>query len=543
MSTINIHEYPSDESLVPAYRIAVMQAALEGKEVECYNLTRLNPLWTRIISEPIWDWSNNHYRITPPAIAPGHNPAKLTVDQIGEGYRTLSVEENDALESARGVTDGLEFWLDGQWRYGGTGGTDTFTYRTACPEGYFLPKPVIADGFNPAGLTVEQIGAGYRTLSEEEATYLQGLRGDTPVSGLEYFSDYRKVWNQEAVGDSRVMTYRTTNPPGHYLPKKTRYFIHKNGPFRSCREGEPFYSVTVVPEGGEDKVFFDYTDGHRHRAIAYTLKEIECYVKDGSWVEFDGDIKPFLPKPAPVIAQGHNPANITVDKIPAGWRLFSKEEYEYLHKTKSFTALYPSVGHTRFWYGGKWSQIGLWGLYNGTDGGTLITDKPTGFYLPKQPETVMEWLLTLPKEYRVLAIRNMSETTKDVRRLDLPSAIGSAFVWSGSPEGHEFWESVRNSLKQGIPLPPIPVVSAPKKLVPWTLETMVWPDCVRNKDNHARVYGVGLAQSDGLHLGVRPEGRAIYITTWQRLYDECEYSIDNGQTWLPCGSLEEEKKS
>lgn len=305
MSTINIHEYPSDPTLLPAYRITVMQAALEGKEVECYN--RYNPSWTRIISEPIWDWNANQYRITPPAIAPGHNPKKLTVDQIGEGYRTLSVEEAD---------------------------------------------------------------------------YLQSLRGDAPVSGLEYFSNYRKVWNQEAVGDSQVMTYRTTNPPGFYLPKP-----------------------------------------------------------------------------------------------------------------------------------------------------------------PKPPETIMEWLLTLPKEYRVLAIRNMSETTKDVRQLDLPSAISSAFVWSGSPEGHEFWESVRNSLKQGIPLPPIPVVSAPKKLVPWTLETMVWPDCVRDKNFPTHVYGVQLANSDGLSLGVRPEGCAIHTTTWQSLYDECEYSVDHGKTWLPCGTWEEAKKS
>lgn len=458
MSTINIYEYPTDSTLLPAYRIAVMQAALEGKDIECWGN---GDSWYEV-TNPCWNWSNYRFRIAQPkpryfrnrnglfcgfessADPVFHVPYAVTL--TGDTVGFVNIDGLQAPQTSQGWTkDSILGTVE-------RGGWVEFDGNMEP----FRPKPVIAEGFNPAGLTVEQIGAGYRTLSVEEAEYLQSLSASKVQPGLELFSNYSQKWKDNAAGDSVSLTYRTTNPPGFYLPK-------------------------------------------------------------------------------PVIAQGYNPLKLTEEQVGVkdGWRLLTQEEHDAARRV-------PDCEY--------WSRP-LWKERPGclTKSEALRTKRPAGYFLPKppkQPETVMEWLLTLPKEYRVLAIRNMNETTKDVRRLDLPSAISTAFVWGGSPEGHGFWESVRTSLEQGTPLPPIPTPeSAPKKLIPWTLETMVWPDCVRSKDNHTKVYGVQLADSNGLVLGVRPEGCAIYITTWQRLYDESEYSIDHGQTWLPCGSLEEAKKN
>lgn len=62
MSTIDIYNYPTDEAQLPAYRIAVMQAALDGKPVEWLGFASR---W-ELCADPIWNWSELKYRIAAP---------------------------------------------------------------------------------------------------------------------------------------------------------------------------------------------------------------------------------------------------------------------------------------------------------------------------------------------------------------------------------------------------------------------------------------------------------------------------------------------
>jgi len=218
---VNIHEYPEDASLLPQYRVAVMQAALEGQPVECR--WHLGSVWWKAIASPQWNWAAMNYRIAPPKVAQGHNPEKLTEDQIGvkDGYRTLSVEENEALGPNLSSIKGLEFWDNEAWKDGGMGGVSDLTYRTKHPIGHFLPK--------------------------------------TP-------------------------------------PKVTRYFRHRDGLFKpGVREFS--YWIEILPDGSSR---FAYIDGeYRSTNEAYSLASCEAYVASGDWVEFDGNVEPFRPKPAP----------------------------------------------------------------------------------------------------------------------------------------------------------------------------------------------------------------------------------------------------
>jgi hypothetical protein len=218
---VNIHEYPKDESLLPQYRVAVMQAALEGKPVE-YDAPHRGEDWSSV-EEPVWNWAKYRYRIASPKIAQGHNPEKLTEDQIGvkDGYRTLSVEENEALGPNLSSIKGLEFRDNKAWKDGNMGGVSDLTYRTKHPIGHFLPK--------------------------------------TP-------------------------------------PKVTRYFRPKDGLFKpGVREFS--YWMEVLPDGSSR---FAYIDGeYRGTNESWTLAQCEAYVASGDWVEFDGNVEPFRPKPAP----------------------------------------------------------------------------------------------------------------------------------------------------------------------------------------------------------------------------------------------------
>lgn len=74
-----------------------------------------------------------------------------------------------------------------------------------------------------------------------------------------------------------------------------------------------------------------------------------------------------------------------------------------------------------------------------------------------QPRTIRQWLETLPDGYRERALANMVEGQGDSERDDLGGALDSAFYWEGSPEGHEFWSTIR----KGGELPPLPEPAPP----------------------------------------------------------------------------------
>jgi len=75
-----------------------------------------------------------------------------------------------------------------------------------CPD-------VRAAGHNPRGLTVAQVGAGYRLLAREELT--KGVRSPEDRLAIEMWnSGWSPNWN----GNSVDCTYRTKKPPGFFLP-------------------------------------------------------------------------------------------------------------------------------------------------------------------------------------------------------------------------------------------------------------------------------------------------------------------------------------
>jgi len=69
----------------------------------------------------------------------------------------------------------------------------------------------------------------------------------------------------------------------------------------------------------------------------------------------------------------------------------------------------------------------------------------------------IEWLNELPDGYRERAMKNMEEEMGDILEPDMAEALGGAFVWKRTNEGHIFWAKVRDHYEIGTPLPPLPL--------------------------------------------------------------------------------------
>lgn len=72
-----------------------------------------------------------------------------------------------------------------------------------------------AAGHNPHGLTVAQVGVGYRLLAREEI--IDGVRSPEEQLAIEMWDNigWSPGWN----GNSVSYTYRTKKPPGFFLPR------------------------------------------------------------------------------------------------------------------------------------------------------------------------------------------------------------------------------------------------------------------------------------------------------------------------------------
>jgi hypothetical protein len=53
--------------------------------------------------------------------------------------------------------------------------------------------------------------------------------------------------------------------------------------------------------------------------------------------------------------------------------------------------------------------------------------------------TVKDWLNTLEESYRSEALANMDEETSSHPVISLHDALGTAFIWDKTPQGHEYW--------------------------------------------------------------------------------------------------------
>lgn len=98
--------------------------------------------WT-LDDDPSFRATHLKYRVAAPKIAKGHNPDKLTEEQVGvkDGWRLLERGEIPPRESTRDIvlwSSMVLQWLD---KYPAIGNYGCNTYRTKKPAGYFLPKP------------------------------------------------------------------------------------------------------------------------------------------------------------------------------------------------------------------------------------------------------------------------------------------------------------------------------------------------------------------------------------------------------------------
>lgn len=81
-----------------------------------------------------------------------------------------------------------------------------------------------------------------------------------------------------------------------------------------------------------------------------------------------------------------------------------------------------------------------------------------------QPKTIREWLETLPDGYRERALANMDAEDAHINRFHLPDAIRSAFIFSDTPEGADFWNSLLRAMYYQEDLPPLPNPSETESL-------------------------------------------------------------------------------
>lgn len=64
----------------------------------------------------------------------------------------------------------------------------------------------------------------------------------------------------------------------------------------------------------------------------------------------------------------------------------------------------------------------------------------------KDKRTILEYLLKLPPDIAVKAIKNAGETAnKDFVGNTIKDAVMSAFVWNTAPEGGEYWNDFINN--------------------------------------------------------------------------------------------------
>lgn len=144
--------YADNPVITLAYQIAVMQAMNTFTPPRLEGRYKPSGKWGSIVGNSSWAWDLYAYRIDPtckpqpaPKIAEGHNPSKLTEEQVGvkDGWRLLSEDERKQRDKLPPLaTKKIQVWLspgwDGDSPY--SGNEINWTYRTKQPPGFFLPK-------------------------------------------------------------------------------------------------------------------------------------------------------------------------------------------------------------------------------------------------------------------------------------------------------------------------------------------------------------------------------------------------------------------
>lgn len=256
---INIYEYPTDPALLPEYRIAVMQAALDGAQVEAMH----SHVWLLVRNgDRLWDWVNAKYRIKRPAIAKGNNPHNLTEDQVGvkDGWRLLTKEEilyQDRVNACADANHSIWGWAIGRqnWQQGRAGTCVLNTYRTKQPEGYFLP-PVSKVPTTVMGWLLT-LPHGYRVRAIRN---MEQHKADYPASSMKRALDGGFIWAESQESHqfwSQVYKHYDGGDvplppiPEQPKPKKLVPWTSQTCPplgtwFRNSDDGDSFYYWTLT---------------------------------------------------------------------------------------------------------------------------------------------------------------------------------------------------------------------------------------------------------------------------------------------------------
>ncbi len=294
----------------------------------------------------------------------------------------------------------------------------------------------------------------------------------------------------------------------------------------SANERELLAYKIAVEQAALDGKPIEISKANRNQWAEYGVHDVPAFC----WGEWHYRVA------RPKVAEGHNPDGLTEDQVETskGYRLLTTQELSD-----------PRQPGLQMWArnDGCWTDaIVDWVGYGHFGVTTYRTKAAPGQYAPKpvQPTTVLGWLNLLPDGYRERAFRNSLGSRHEWPAGSIAGALNLAFDWFPSPEGLGFWAEVHHSLLEDTSLPPLP--DAPKKVVPWSLDNFVWPDCVRRRTAGGKVFGVQIADKTGLYVGLHtkdcesPEHSPI---DWQELADDFEYSIDNGRTFQPCCRTED----
>lgn len=61
-------------------------------------------------------------------------------------------------------------------------------------------------------------------------------------------------------------------------------------------------------------------------------------------------------------------------------------------------------------------------------------------------KTIKEWLEDLPEPYRTQALNNTDEDLLEITEETQSEALNTAFWWSETKEGHDYWSQLSETL-------------------------------------------------------------------------------------------------
>lgn len=218
------------------------------------------------------------------------------------------------------------------------------------------------------------------------------------------------------------------------------------------------------------------------------------------------------------IAYGQNHNGLTEEIVGDGYRLLTKEEVEFVIQHGNGI----SDNDIQNW--GVMSRKWLSDNSHWFDSYTAYrTSKPEGYYLKA---TFLHWMtILLPEPYRGLALANMDDDIK-VDLVDRKHVLSDAFQWSTTNEGYDFWYKVEGFINDDEDsLPKIPKVE--DRYIPWTQENVPIGNVIIKSDASDNI---------GMITGWYAESVLIgsVLVKYEGLIG-CLYSIDNGESWWPCG--------